>query len=329
MTVYKAIKKEADAASAAAIALPRARPPQTTGTVDDTQTDRRRSPPSCHARGHLSRQRQGRRSTTATSPPPMSARAYETQCPAAASADSVNYVSDGAGQSAPAPTAYDRPPGPRHSHDGTLREQPDSSPPLLELRGVNKSFGPVQVLHDVDFAVYPRPGHRARRRQRRRQVHARQVHRGIYPIDSGEILFEGRPVTIHSPRDAAALGIEIVYQDLALCDNLDIVQNMFLGRERANRPRARRAAMELLAAQTRSPSLSVRTVKSVRQTGRQPLRRPAADRRHRQGRAVEHQGRHPRRADRRARRRADPPGARPGPPPRRPGPRRGAHLATT
>ena len=55
---------------------------------------------------------------------------------------------------------------------------------------------------------------------------------GTYPIDSGEYLFEGRPVTVHSPRDASALGIEIVYQDLALCDNLDIVQNMFLGRER-------------------------------------------------------------------------------------------------
>ena len=55
---------------------------------------------------------------------------------------------------------------------------------------------------------------------------------GIYPIDSGTIRFQGEPVHITGPRDAAALGIEIVYQDLALADNLDIVQNMFLGRER-------------------------------------------------------------------------------------------------
>ena len=88
---------------------------------------------------------------------------------------------------------------------------------------------------------------------------------GIHPIDSGEYFFDGKPVTVHSPRDAAALGIEIVYQDLALCDNLDIVQNMFLGRENAatgsssTRRRWRQAANETLA------SLSVRTVKSVRQ----------------------------------------------------------------
>ena len=54
---------------------------------------------------------------------------------------------------------------------------------------------------------------------------------GIHSIDRGEILFDGRPVTIHGPKDAAPLGIEVVYQDLALCDNLDVVQNMFLGRE--------------------------------------------------------------------------------------------------
>ena len=64
---------------------------------------------------------------------------------------------------------------------------------------------------------------------------------GIYPIDAGEYLFEGEPVHVHSPRDAAALGVEIVYQDLALCDNLDIVQNMFLGREKKARDRPRRA----------------------------------------------------------------------------------------
>ncbi len=54
---------------------------------------------------------------------------------------------------------------------------------------------------------------------------------GIHPMDSGEIFFDGKPVSIHSPKEAANLGIEVVYQDLALCDNLDVVQNMYLGRE--------------------------------------------------------------------------------------------------
>jgi D-xylose transport system ATP-binding protein len=88
---------------------------------------------------------------------------------------------------------------------------------------------------------------------------------GTYSTDEGEMLFEGRPVTIHYPRDAAALGIEIVYQDLALCENLDIVGNMFLGRERLAPWRGLdENTMENLAANTLS-SLSVRTVQSVRQ----------------------------------------------------------------
>jgi D-xylose transport system ATP-binding protein len=87
---------------------------------------------------------------------------------------------------------------------------------------------------------------------------------GTYTIDSGTYLFEGRPATVHSPRDASALGIEIVYQDLALCDNLDIVQNMFLGRERLSRIVLDESSMEQAANETLK-SLSVRTVSSVRQ----------------------------------------------------------------
>ena len=111
-----------------------------------------------------------------------------------------------------------------------------------------------------------RPGHRAGRRQRRRQVHAGQVRSPASTIDTGEYLFEGNPVTVHRPKDAAALGIEIVYQDLALCDNLDIVQNMFLGREtQVPRDRARRAVAWRQGHGSTLASLSVRTVKSVRQ----------------------------------------------------------------
>jgi D-xylose transport system ATP-binding protein len=86
---------------------------------------------------------------------------------------------------------------------------------------------------------------------------------GIHPFDSGEIRFAGEPVTIHGPADAAHLGIEVVYQDLALADNLDIVQNMFLGRERGKPWLLDEADMEQAARRTLA-SLSVRTVTSVR-----------------------------------------------------------------
>src|SRR5919199_4355006 len=103
--------------------------------------------------------------------------------------------------------------------------------PTLELRGLVKSFGAVQALRETDFEV------------RNGEVMALvgdngagkstliKCVAGIYSIDGGEILFDGQPVTIHGPKDAAKLGIEVVYQDLALCDNLDVVQNMYLGRE--------------------------------------------------------------------------------------------------
>jgi D-xylose transport system ATP-binding protein len=90
---------------------------------------------------------------------------------------------------------------------------------------------------------------------------------GIYSIDSGDVLFEGQPVSIHGPKDAARLGIEIVYQDLALADNLDVVQNMFLGREEQTGPLRSldELTMEKRANDTLA-SLSVTTISSVRQT---------------------------------------------------------------
>jgi len=87
---------------------------------------------------------------------------------------------------------------------------------------------------------------------------------GIYTPESGDFIFEGKPVQISGPRDATALGIEIVYQDLALCDNLDIVHNMFLGREEKSGLTLNESAMESLAKKTLD-GLSVRTVKSIRQ----------------------------------------------------------------
>ncbi|GGQ37933.1 MULTISPECIES: ATP-binding cassette domain-containing protein [Actinomadura] len=136
--------------------------------------------------------------------------------------------------------------------------------PVLRLTGLNKSFGPVHVLHDVDFSVrlgevMALVGDNGAGKSTLIKCIA-----GIHPIDSGQIEFEGKPVTVDGPRTASALGIEVVYQDLALADNLDIVQNMFLGRERRkgivlDEPSMEEAARETLA------RLSVRTVKSVRQ----------------------------------------------------------------
>ena len=87
---------------------------------------------------------------------------------------------------------------------------------------------------------------------------------GIYSIDSGEVLFEGKPVNISGPKDAARLGIEVVYQDLALCDNLDVVQNMYLGRELHDvLQRLQEPEMEHKTAETLT-SLSVTTIRSIR-----------------------------------------------------------------
>jgi ABC-type sugar transport system ATPase subunit len=87
---------------------------------------------------------------------------------------------------------------------------------------------------------------------------------GIWQPDRGEILWQGRPVHLHSPKAAADLGIATVYQDLALCDNLDIVQNMFLGREEVKYFQLDEIGMELAAKQTLA-DLSVVTVRSIRQ----------------------------------------------------------------
>jgi D-xylose transport system ATP-binding protein len=137
------------------------------------------------------------------------------------------------------------------------------SEPILEVTGLNKSFGPVHVLHDVDFTV--RAGEVTALVGDNGAGKSTLVKcvAGIHPMDSGVVRFNGDPVTVHGPRDAAKLGIEVVYQDLALADNLDIVQNMFLGRERGGAWLLDEASMEKAARDTLA-SLSVRTVKSVR-----------------------------------------------------------------
>ena len=136
--------------------------------------------------------------------------------------------------------------------------------PLLELRNVNKIFGAVHVLHDVNFAVHPGQVTALVGDNGAGKSTLVKAVAGIYPLDSGEYHFDGKPVSVNGPKDAAALGIEVVYQDLALCDNLDIVENMFLGRELKKGIALDESTMEQRARETLA-SLSVRTVKSVRQ----------------------------------------------------------------
>ena len=136
--------------------------------------------------------------------------------------------------------------------------------PILSLRGIHKSFGPVQVLKGVDFDAYPGQVTALVGDNGAGKSTLIKCMSGIYGIDAGEYFFEGQKIQISGPRDATSLGIEIVYQDLALCDNLDIVQNMFLGREMINRGTLSEETMETLARKTLD-GLSVRTVKSIRQ----------------------------------------------------------------
>jgi len=137
--------------------------------------------------------------------------------------------------------------------------------PVLETRGLSKSFGPVTALDSVDFEV------------RAGEVMALvgdngagkstliKCIAGIYSIDAGDVYANGEQVSINGPKDAGRLGIEVVYQDLALCDNLDVVQNMYLGRESNQWQVLRETPMEAKTRETLA-GLRVTTIRSIRQT---------------------------------------------------------------
>jgi len=138
--------------------------------------------------------------------------------------------------------------------------------PLLACKRASKHFGAVVALHEVDFEVLPGEVMALVGDNGAGKSTLIKGIAGIYPFDEGTIEFNGSPTTIHGPRDASRLGIEIVYQDLALADNLDVVANMFLGRERTqNTLVLDEASMEQSARETLE-SLSVTTLRSVRQT---------------------------------------------------------------
>ena len=136
--------------------------------------------------------------------------------------------------------------------------------PVIELQNVVKSFGPVDVLQGINFKAYAGRVTALVGDNGAGKSTLIKGLAGVQSYDSGAVKFEGNEVHLNSARQAAALGIEVVYQDLALCENLDIVQNMFLGREEMTGMTLDEPHMEFEATQTLA-GLKIRTVKSVRQ----------------------------------------------------------------
>ena len=127
----------------------------------------------------------------------------------------------------------------------------NGTPPLLEARGISKSFLHVQALDDVDFRVVPGEVVALVGDNGAGKSTLMKTLCGAYQPDAGSIVFDGRPVAMRTPRDAIALGIAVVYQDLALVDHRDVASNVFLGREptrgaAVDKPRMVREAREVL-----------------------------------------------------------------------------------
>jgi ABC-type sugar transport system ATPase subunit len=135
---------------------------------------------------------------------------------------------------------------------------------LLRLRDVDKNFGPVQALTGINLVVPAGQVTALVGDNGAGKSTLIKTISGIHAIDGGELLWDGEVVHLRSPRDSTALGIATVYQDLALCDNLDIVANMFLGREELSGGLLNESRMEIEAKQTLA-DLSVTTVRSIRQ----------------------------------------------------------------
>ncbi len=136
--------------------------------------------------------------------------------------------------------------------------------PTLELRHISKRFGAVHALTDVDFEVYAGEVVGLVGDNGAGKSTLIKCVSGIHPFDSGEIWFEGKLASIHNPKDAADLGIQTVYQDLALCDNLDVVANLYLGRETTSGLPLDEVNMERLSLETlHSLSVSIPSVRTV------------------------------------------------------------------
>jgi D-xylose transport system ATP-binding protein len=153
-----------------------------------------------------------------------------------------------------------------NGHVGNAGSGVESSEPksLLSLRGISKNFGPVQALQDCDLDVPAGEVTALLGDNGAGKSTFIKCVSGIYAPSAGKMYWRGTEVHVHTPRDAAALGIATVYQDLALCDNLDIVENMYLGREETKLGMLDEIKMEVATKQTLM-DLSVTTVQSVRQ----------------------------------------------------------------
>src|SRR5271157_2646056 len=136
--------------------------------------------------------------------------------------------------------------------------------PLLRLVDIGKNFGPVRALSDITLDIPLGQVTAIVGDNGAGKSTLIKTISGIWHQDHGEMLWEGRPVHLHTPKDATDLGIATVYQDLALCDNLDIVANMFLGQEPVRHWQLDEIAMEKTAKQTLA-DLSVVTIRSIRQ----------------------------------------------------------------
>jgi len=169
------------------------------------------------------------------------------------------------GNSPPREQAGDRAPEvagerpPERAADGAANGKP-----LLSLRRITKTFGPVRALTRINLDI---PAGQvtalAGDNGAGKSVTIKTIS-GLWEPDAGEIVWEGKPVRLHGPKDAEALGVTTIYQDLALCDNLDIVGNMFLGHESLRRGLLDEGSMELAARRTLE-DLRVKTIRSIRQ----------------------------------------------------------------
>jgi ABC-type sugar transport system ATPase subunit len=162
------------------------------------------------------------------------------------------------------PSADDARPATAGRAPAPPKEEANGSAPLLRLAGIGKNFGPVRALTDIDLDVPVGQVTALVGDNGAGKSTLIKTISGIWQQDHGEIFWEGVPVRFHSPKDATDLGIATVYQDLALCDNLDIVQNMFLGREPVRHWQLDEVSMEKTAKRTLA-DLSVVTIRSVRQ----------------------------------------------------------------
>ena len=254
-TVYKPAKVEANGAAKLAVALLKGGKPKTNGTTNNGVGN----VPSFLATPIWITKKNINRSCTATD------SSRSPRCASARTSSTARHHELGWGSRASGPPTCRHRESTRDRDHGSVRPRAAPTTPMLEARNISKSFGSVQALTDVDFEVRPGEVMALVGDNGAGKSTLIKCLAGIYSIDEGDVFFEGEKVSISRPEGRRKLGIEVVYQDLALCDNLDVVQNMYLGREARDVIwRLKESIMESKTAQTLK-SLSVTTIRSIRQ----------------------------------------------------------------